>query len=43
MSKEVMKLNGAAQLIAVLKELPQITEDVVMRKGACRGEGKKVT
>ena len=40
MSKEGMKLNGAAQLIAVLKELPQITEDVVMRKGVARGAAR---
>lgn len=38
--KEVMKLNGAAQLIAVLKELPQVTEEKVMRKGLVAAAGR---
>jgi hypothetical protein len=38
--KEVMTLNGAAALIAALKELPMITEDVVMRKGITRAAAR---
>lgn len=38
--KQVMKLNGAAQLIAVLKELPQVTEEKVMRKGLVSAAGR---
>lgn len=38
--KQVMKLNGAAQLIAVLRELPQVTEEKVMRKGLVAAAGR---
>ena len=38
--KEVMKLDGAAQLIAVLKALPQVTEDAVMKRGVSRGAAR---
>lgn len=38
--KETMTLKGASQLIAVLKELPQVTEEKVMRKGLVAAAGR---
>jgi hypothetical protein len=39
-NKETVQLNGAAQLIAVLRELPQVTEEKVMRKGLVAAGGR---